>query len=173
MKELPTFYYHDHFIEFLSFIKAQCAHLLHPMHSAFISEFEKAPMPEQALLVRCINRKQSAIKSASLIFKELNDIDELIFKLIKRAWLKLPTQNDASLLLRCLTKDELFQLCITHGDNNAIRKSLPKAPLLAAAKQIPNESIAASDVASGYLVRNCDHVIDYFLYLYFGNCRDR
>jgi len=160
-------------MEFLSFIKSQCAHLLHPVHQSFLSEFENSPKQEQALLVRCINRKQPAIKSASLIFKELQNIDGLVETLLRKGWLRKPSEKDSGLLLRCLTKDELFQLCQVAESGDIVRKSLPKAPLLEIAKTLSARQIETSTVAAQYIVRNCDHVIDYFLYLYFGNCRDK
>ena len=54
-KVLPTFYYLDHFAEFLQFLTQYNAHLLRPQDIEFITVFRDQPKDVQCVLVRSLN----------------------------------------------------------------------------------------------------------------------
>jgi len=170
-KNLPTFYYHTHFVEFLDFVRGPSAHLLNESHHGFLQEFDALSKLEQCTLIRLINRKYKVIKRASLVFSEIPNIDENVACLIEKnlaTWLEIPHIND---FLSVLTKAELICLhseCATI-DTPAIKKSAPKAHIQAQCLHLAPQKIVTSSIASEYIVRNIDHHLAYFLYLYFGH----
>jgi len=54
---LPTYYYHGHFTEMLSFVRGAYASVLTEQHHSFISTFENLTKDGQCLLIRMINRR--------------------------------------------------------------------------------------------------------------------
>ncbi|MFC3121477.1 exonuclease domain-containing protein [Agaribacter flavus] len=183
MRELPTYYYLEHFNEFLSYIVSHNKALLGKEHHAFIEVYSQASHDEKCLLVRCINRKHPFILTSSLRFSELSNITKLITSLQEKGWLRSVTEADALALLEVLTKQELHQLheeCVNVSEGKttklaalAPKKSASKADWLSSCKRLPVKKITLSATAKAYVARNADPVINYFLFLYFGNCRDR
>jgi DNA polymerase-3 subunit epsilon len=55
--ELPVFYYHDHFVEMLSFVRTTYGPILTDEHDAFVSRFQSLSKDAQCLLVRMVNRR--------------------------------------------------------------------------------------------------------------------
>nr|WP_136250764.1 exonuclease domain-containing protein [Ningiella ruwaisensis] len=184
MKKLPTYYYLSHFHEFLSFVKGPCADLLHGEHLQFIDDFHAADKNEQCTLVRCINRKHSVIKVASLRFEELPDINLHIEALVQRGWLSNPKEQDKQAWINSLTKEELLRLyqkcsnasCETPAEleqSGRVSLSLPRASLVEACMSLEASAMCNSDMAGAYIVRRIDPIIDYFLFLFFGNIKAR
>ncbi|WP_371194699.1 exonuclease domain-containing protein [Glaciecola sp. SC05] len=175
MRKLPTFYYLTHFYEFLEFVEGPCASLLHPQHHAFLNAFHQATKAQQCTLVRCINRKTSAVKISSLRFAELPNIAELIEQLIDLGWLAHPAIEDMPDWLNCLTKDELYEVYCESAqtDTPTINKSAAKSTLLRAFDHLPEDAYAQSMAVNSFVMRKVDPIIDYFLFLYFGNTKSR
>ncbi|CAM3799827.1 exonuclease domain-containing protein [Rheinheimera salexigens] len=185
MRQLPTYYYLSHFHEFLQFVQGPCADLLHPQHQAFLADFHAASKDQQCALVRCINRKTSAIKISSLSFGELPNIQDLLVQLIALGWLAHPTIDDIDQWLLALTKDELFTVYSECASNDGsiniseansmskISKSASKPQLLAACRQLPKQAFTDCSAFNRYVLRKVDPIIDYFLFLYFGNTTSR
>lgn len=175
MRQLPTFYYLTHFHEFLQFVESPCRALLHDEHLAFLDAFHEASKEQQCVLVRCINRKFCAIKLSSLRFDELPNIPNVVQELIALGWLSFPQLEDISNWLMCLTKEELHDAFHACADPDWPRpnKSAPKAKLLAQCQSIPPEQFLHYAGIKDYIVRRVDPIIDYFLFLYFGNLKAR
>jgi DNA polymerase-3 subunit epsilon len=55
-RDLPTFYYHTHFSEFLDFVKGPSAHLLSPEDNGFLNNYQQTSHLQQCLVVRLINK---------------------------------------------------------------------------------------------------------------------
>jgi DNA polymerase-3 subunit epsilon len=55
--DLPVFYYHDHFVEMLSFVRATYGPILTDEHEAFVSRFQSLSKDAQCLLIRMVNRR--------------------------------------------------------------------------------------------------------------------
>lgn len=176
LRDLPTFYYLDHFNEFLQFVIEFNEHLLHDKHKTFLTEYFSATKEQQCLLVRCINRKSRLIRKSTLQFSELNNIDDLTKQLTQLAWLREISAEDKNDVINIFTKEELFALyaeCSEFESVSPLKKSIPKLQLQSACHALIATTIPESATAKRYLARNCDDCVDYFLFLYFGNCRDR
>ncbi|WP_395338862.1 exonuclease domain-containing protein [Ningiella sp. W23] len=157
--------------------------MLHKEHLSFLESFHLASKDQQCALVRCINRKHSAVKISSLRFEELPNITQLIDQLVALNWLAPPKPEQAHIWLECLTKDELYRLyselsasCLVHRADapSKITKSSPKAVLLSACKTIPARDLIDSSqctLVNEYRMRSVDEHIGYFLFLYFGNTK--
>lgn len=175
MRQLPTYYYLTHFHEFLCFVEGPCSQLLHPQHLRFIEAFHGATKDQQCTLVRCINRKTAAVKIDSLRFAELPNIKGLIDQLVQKGWLGRPSIHDIGEWLLCLTKDELFAVYEQYAEQGspAINKSASKANLLAHVTSLNVQALSQSSALDNFVVRKVDPIIDYFLFLYFGNTKAR
>ena len=98
-KDLPTFYYHTHFSEFLDFVRGPCAGLLNQEHREFLSAYARLTHPQQCLLIRLINRKYTAIKKSTLEFAELPNLIDDLDVLISAKMVKAPETKHVPLLL--------------------------------------------------------------------------
>lgn len=174
-KTLPTFYYHTHFCEFLKFIKEPCKHLLSNQHQDFISTYENLEHPQQCLLVRLINRKHYIIKTASLVFSELDDIPASLDALKALDLIGEVEPHHVYDVLQVLTKSELIILAneCTRGGHHHIVKSANKEVFLSHCQHLDAQDIAAHQVVAGYLVCLFNEIIEYFLFLYFGHLKGR
>jgi DNA polymerase-3 subunit epsilon len=171
LRELPTFYYHTHFSEFLAFVKGPSAHLLSRKDAAFLEKYENSTHLQQCLLVRLINRKYPIIKRASLRFSEIPGAISMLDELTELGSVRQLCASDVPIFLTQLTKPELANLYHEIAEANApsILKSANKAAYTQSCQHLCNEKIVASDVAKNYVVRATDDFIDYFLFLYFGH----
>lgn len=170
-RELPTFYYHSHFSEFLEFVKGPCAHLLSKHDNSFLAGYEKSSHLQQCLLVRLINRKHPVIKRSTLRFSEIPRANLILDELIDLGNVQTIGIKDVPNLLIQLTKPELAALYSELADLNtpAILKSANKAAYSQACQTLCSKKIVASDIAKQYVIRNTDNFINYFLFLYFGH----
>lgn len=171
LRELPTFYYHTHFSEFLDFVKGPSAHLLSLKDRLFLETYEGSTHLQQCLLVRLINRKYPIIKRSSLRFAEIPNAIPMLEDLTALGSVRAPNVKDVSILIPQLTKPELVELYAEIADANApsILKSANKAVYTQQCLALCHQKIATSAVANNYLVRNTDNYINYFLFLYFGH----
>jgi DNA polymerase-3 subunit epsilon len=171
LRELPTFYYHTHFAEFLAFVKGPSAHLLSPNDRQFVDTYESSSHLQQCLLVRLINRKYPVIKRASLRFAEIPNAIPMLDELIELGSVRHLNIKDVPILLPQLTKPELADLYSEIADTNApcILKSANKATYTEYCLNLCHQQIVSSAVAKNYVVRNTDAFVDYFLFLYFGH----
>ena len=170
-KDLPTYYYHTHFVEFLDYIMGPCEHLLTNEHRTFISTFAQLSKPEQCLFVRLINRKHSSIKINSLVFAEIPNISTHLDTLSSIGWISAVNETNVASLMCVLTKAELTDLYAECAsvDMPAVLKSASKGHIQAQCEQLCLTRVATSSIAHQYVVRTIDSHIDYFLFLYFGH----
>jgi len=171
LRELPTFYYHTHFFEFLAFVKGPNAHLLSQKDKKFLTCYAEASHLQQCLLVRMINRKHAIIKKHSLQFNEIPDAINMLDDLAKLGFVKPIAQQDVPVFLNQLTKPELAELYHNLADSNAPRllKSTNKDHHILQCQILCPQKIAQSHLAQNYIVCTTDEFIEYFLFLYFGH----
>lgn len=174
-RDLPTFYYHTHFCEFLSFLTGPSQHLISDAQQAFIKQFYALNKLEQASLVRLINRKYPYIKLSSLKFAELPQLDAHLAKLHSLGLSKNVSSNDVFKLLPLLTKTELTSIYNDTKTNSdlPVLKSANKQCFVDACMTLPPNKLIKHEVFSNYILRNTDHHIDYFLFLYFGHSKGK
>jgi DNA polymerase-3 subunit epsilon len=170
-RDLPTFYYHTHFAEFLEFVKGPSAHLLSPNDRAFLQKYEQLSHLHQCLVVRMINRKYPVIKRSTLRFSEIPLAFNMLEDLANTNLLRNVQASDVAIMLELLTKPELAALLdeIAQSDAPKIPKSANKAAFTQACQTLCPHKVVNSEVSKQYLVRTTDPFIDYFLFLYFGH----
>ncbi len=82
VKDLPTFYYHGHFVEMLDFVERHYAHVLDTEHRDFLEQFRGLSRDAQCLYVRLYNRKGRVFSSSRLNYPELDDLASLRHELV-------------------------------------------------------------------------------------------
>ena len=171
-KELPVKYYLDHFTEFLGFIRQPCQHLLGEQELAFISCFEKLEQDAQCLLVRTANRKSPYIPRHTLYYNEIADTDRHFETLFKAQLLRPVAAKDVPAIYFELTKPQLVN-CLKINQV-AFKASESKSALVEiAAEHLSYEQAAETDAVNNLVVRNYDDVLDYLLFLFFGDVSSR
>lgn len=165
-KTLPTFYYLTHFNEFLNFVKGPCEALLSDVDKHFIANFESLNKDSQCLLVRTLNRKSPFIKTSSLFYDEIFDVEQQIEQLIQVGLLKSVSSSEAIAWIKTLTKAELINIISPY---EKVLSSWPKQTLMDKCSTLSAQEILSGNLKNDYVSRNVDHHVDYFLYLYFGN----
>lgn len=174
-RDLPTFYYHTHFAEFLDFVKGPCAHLLSPEDSQFLSRYEQLSHLQQCLVVRLINRKYAVVKRSSLTFAEIPLVDDILDDLAKTSFVRNIQAQDVPAFLIQLTKPELASLFdeLACSETPKLVKSANKASFVESCQALCPQKIINSNIAKNYVVRTSDPHIDYFLFLYFGHSQGK
>lgn len=171
MKELPTYYYLDHFREFLQFVEGPSAHLLNQEQQDWLSQFNQLNKWEQCVIARSANRKHALIKQQSLHYKEIPDSQDHINQLQQLGFLRPVEAQDVTTHMEQLTKPEIVK-GLREYSTFKVKSSLPKAELLVPAlAHIDTVGFAQSEVMQAYLVRNFDQHLQYFLFLFFGHLR--
>lgn len=170
-RDLPTFYYHTHFGEFLDFVRGPSLHLLSKVDTDFLHTYTRANHLQQCLTVRLINRKYPIIKSSSLRFEEIPNSPAILNELVNMGFARHVHTKDVPALLTLMTKPELALLYDELAANTSppLMKSANKATFTQHCQSLCTSKIINSEVASEYIVRCTDQFVDYFLFLYFGH----
>ena len=129
MKELPTYYYLDHFREFLQFVEGPSAHLLNQEQQDWLSQFNQLNKWEQCVIARSANRKHALIKQQSLHYKEIPDSQDHINQLQQLGFLRPVEAQDVTTHMEQLTKPEIVKGLREHSTVK-VKSALPKAELL-------------------------------------------
>lgn len=170
-RELPTFYYHSHFTEFLDFVTGPSEHLLSPHNKSFIANYQQQSHLHQCLVVRLINRKYPIVKRSTLRFTEIPHALNMLTALAQGGFIRNVELADVPMLLLVLTKPELVALLDEMADPHmpSLPKSANKAMFSDQCQTLCPQKVVHSRVAQDYIVRTSDRHIDYFLFLYFGH----
>ncbi len=168
---LPTFYYHEHFIEMLDFVAQHYAHTFLAEHAAFVDDFRVLPRDAQCLYVRLVNRKGRVFARNRLRYPELGDMPPLINELSAGGWVGEADADHFEEMLTFLTRDELYRVLLPRFAGLA--RSMKKAQLVTFAREnMPaREFIAALDT-DRILVQGRADEVSYLLFLYFGRIRN-
>jgi DNA polymerase-3 subunit epsilon len=170
-RPLPTFYYHEHFVEMLSFVARHYAHVLLESHAAFIDQFHKLPHPAQCLYVRLVNRKGRVFAVNRIRYPELGDHGPLLGTLRDHAWIRSPGVGDFDDVLGFLTRAEIYAILLPR--HTGLGRSLRKPELLDFARRHVDPAEFMADLSSDRLfVQHRDDDIRYLLFLYFGRVQD-
>ena len=170
-RELPTFYYHSHFVEMIEFVEAGYGHVLLDEHIAFIRDFERLPRDAQCLYVRLVNRKGHVFAINRLKYPELGDTQALAAILRDHGWLDVPSEAHFEELLRFLTRGELYEALATRFVG--VRSSMKKAEYVAFARAncAPADFVQLVDL-SRLVVQGRTQEVDFLMFLYFGRLQD-
>lgn len=77
-KDLPTFYYHAHFLEMLDFVYGHYTHVLSQAEHQFKQDFDTLSFPAQCLYVRLVNRRGRLFNTASLRYAEIDKLSAVV-----------------------------------------------------------------------------------------------
>ena len=170
-EELPTFYYHSHFVEMMQFVEAGYGHVLLDEHLAFIRDFERLPRDAQCLYVRLVNRKGKVFAVNRLKYPELGDTFPLVAILREQGWVEPPGEAHFDELLDYLTRSELYEVLATMFVG--LKSSMKKAEFVdfARANCAPAEFVGQADLARLVILGGAEEV-KFLMFLYFGRVQD-
>ena len=169
--ELPTYYYHSHFVEMMQFVEAGYGHVLLDDHVDFIRDFERLPGDAQRLYVRFVNRKGKVFAINRLRYPELGDTVPLVATLREQGWVESPGEAHFDELLGFLTRSELHEALATMFVG--LRSSMKKAEFVAFAKAncAPADFMNRVDL-SRLVVQSRAEEVKFLMFLYFGRVQD-
>ncbi len=170
-KDLPTFYYHEHFLEMLDFVLEHYDHVLAAEDREIARAFRSLTSGEQRLYVRLVNRKGQVFDAARLRYPELGDLRPLLAELRAEGWLEAPAPAHYDDVLRFLKRAEIQD--VLHALVPGVSRSLKKGELVAFARTHVDATDFLARVATERIVvqGHCRR-IRYLLYLYFGRLQD-
>ena len=168
---LPTFYYHEHFMEMLDFVSRHYSHVLPKQHAELICQFRALPRPAQCLYVRLVNRKGRVFAANKLRYPELGDTRTVVRDLTDEGWAGAPQEQHYLHVLSHLTKSEISS--VLQPMYTGMSRSLKKDELV----QFAREHCSASEFMARLntdrlLVQRRGDEIRYVLFLYFGRVQD-
>ena len=169
-RELPRFYYHDHFERFLGEIGSRHGALLGMEERDFLEGFGQLPFNARCAFVRLANRR-------GYVF-DLDKLDYPEIEAPERAWAALSgaafTEPVGPALLADwldrLTRPELLRLLEERVCPTRFRKSWKKAELVGAALDAIDPASFA--VPERFVAQGRRDALNYMLYLYFGRIED-
>lgn len=170
-RALPTFYYHEHFIEMLDFVTRHYAHTLLEEHVRFAEEFRALSREAQCLYVRLVNRKGRVFARNRIRYPELGGSGRLVAELQRAGWVGEPDASHFDDVLGFLTRAKIYDLVLARVAG--VARSMKKAELVAFARAhiAPDDFMAALDTERILVQRRVD-AVRYFLFLYFGRIRN-
>ncbi len=170
-RPLPTFYYHDHFLEMLDFVATHYAHALLEEHALFISDFRRLTREAQCLYVRLINRKGRVFAVQKLRYPELGDPGPLLQELRRAGWAGEPSTEHIEDVLSFLTRSEIYEILLPRFAG--LGRSLKKAELVEFVRDNVSAEAFIGDCRTGrMLVQERFDASRYLLFLYFGRVQD-
>jgi len=170
-RELPTFYYHAHFVELLDFVAGHYAHALEDRHARFVSDFRQLPHDARCLYVRLVNRKGRVYSARRLDYPELGDTQELLDVLRANGWVGPPDETHCDDLLGFLTRREI-QAALS-AMLAGVPRSLKKAQLLEFVRaNLDPQTFVRHAPLDDLLVQRRASEVRYLTFLYFGRVQD-
>jgi DNA polymerase-3 subunit epsilon len=166
--DLPIYYYHDHFVEMLAFVRATYGSILTDEHETFVTRFQNLSRDAQCLLIRMVNRRGTIFNRSLFGYAEISDLERAVDDLLACGQARFLRDEDYSAFVACLPKDVLLSGAKAAGRTD-VRVSWPKAKLadyfLA---QVPFEVAAEHCTASKFIALDDIRPLEFLLYLYFG-----
>ena len=126
--DLPVYYYHDHFVEMLSFVRTTYGPILTDEHDAFVLRFQSLSKDAQCLLIRMVNRRGAIFNRTLFRYAEISDVERAADDLLACGQARTLKAEDYAAFVACLPKDILVAGAKAAGRTD-IRVSWPKAKL--------------------------------------------
>lgn len=171
---LPSHYYLNHGLEIFNYLERHCAHLLPCEARHYIAAFRRLHHDEQCLLIRIWSRKPRFLKKTSLIYPEIAKPRECLVTLLEQGFINqvdfLRAGDD---LFTTLTKPNLLELLNELGAQPI--SSTPKTSLVGMCEtwRAEHQGTAVHPlILDHYVERAQQDIIDYLLFLYFGDLRN-
>jgi DNA polymerase III subunit epsilon len=169
---LPVYYYHDHFIEMLSFVSETYGSVLTEQHWAFISNFKKLSKDAQCLLIRMINRRGRIFRHGALRYSEISNAHAALDELRQLGVVRPLAEEDYAAFIICHAKEALIRGGKEAGLTD-VRNSWSKAKLIECFLANVSFSAAYEHCGGGEFVALGDtEPVEFLLYLYFGKTED-
>ncbi|MGB5166469.1 MAG: exonuclease domain-containing protein [Woeseiaceae bacterium] len=170
-KELPPFYYHQHFLEMLAFLEKNYSHVFESQHRDFLAKFHDLDRRSQALYVRLINRKGRVFAIPRLRYPEIGAVTAPLNSLRAAGFVDAPGSEHYDEVLHFLTKAEI--LTVLTATLAGVPRSAPKRDLVTLAQThcAPADFMACLKTSRIIVQRRVDEV-RYLLFLYFGRIRE-
>ena len=166
--DLPVYYYHDHFVEMLSFVRTTYRTILRDEHDAFVQRFQGSPKDAQCLLIRMVNRRGSIFNRTLFRYAEISDVERAADDLLACGQARRLKAEDYPSFAVCLPKDILLGGAKAAGRTD-IRVSWPKAKLVDYfLNHVPFEVAAEHCGAADFIALDDVLPLEFLLYLYFG-----
>ncbi len=170
-RELPTFYYHQHFLELLDFVAGHYGHVLDERDTRLIGEFRALDRPARCLYVRLVNRKGRIFAINKLRYPEIGDLGGPLAALGAGGWVGSPGPDLLEDVLGFLTKTEILGAIAPHFPG--IARSMKKDELTGFVLEhcAADRFIGSVDLRR-LLVQRRTAWVQFLLFLYFGEMRD-
>jgi DNA polymerase-3 subunit epsilon len=166
-RDLPVYYYHDHFVEMLSFVRAIYGSILTDEHHAFVASFQRFSKDAQCLLIRMVNRRGAIFNRSLFKYAEISNLDRAADDLLAGGQARLLRDEDYAAFVACLSKDLLVTGAKAAGRTD-IRITWPKAKLIDYyLTQVPFK-VAAEHCGADKFIALDVRPLEFLLYLYFG-----
>jgi DNA polymerase III subunit epsilon len=165
---LPIYYYHDHFVEMLAFVRKTYGPVLTSEHENFIARFLNLSKDAQCLLIRMVNRRGAIFNRALFRYAEISDVERAADDLMACGQARRLEAVDYDAFVMCLPKDVLLKGAKDAGRTD-VRASWAKAKLIEYfLAQVPFEVAAEHCGAAGFIALHETRPLEFLLYLYFG-----
>jgi DNA polymerase-3 subunit epsilon len=170
-RQLPTFYYHKHFLEMLDFVCTHYAHVLSDEERAVIGEFRRLDRMAQCLYVRLVNRKGRVFAVSRLRYPEIGDLGTAVEALRAGGWAGAPSPAHFPEVLDLMTRGDILEALAPVFVG--MSKSLNKEEVVGFALEHcePRDFLGRID-ADRLLVQRRDKFVRFLLFLYFGEARE-
>jgi DNA polymerase III subunit epsilon len=99
--DLPVYYYHDHFVEMLSFVRTTYGPILTDEHDAFVSRFQSLSKDAQCLLIRMVNRCGAIFNRSLFRYVEISNLERAADDLLANGQARLLTDEDYAAFVAC------------------------------------------------------------------------
>jgi DNA polymerase-3 subunit epsilon len=170
--DLPVYYYHDHFVEMLTFVRATYGSILTEEHDAFVTRFQHLSKDAQCLLIRMVNRRGAIFNRSLFRYAEISDLERAADDLLACGQARFLRDEDYSAFVASLPKDVLITGAKAAGRTD-MRVSWPKAKLVDYfLAQVPFEVAAEHCGAARFIALDDVRPLEFLLYLYFGKTEE-
>ena len=170
--DLPVYYYHDHFVEMLSFVRTTYGPILTEEHGAFVLRFQSLSKDGQCLLIWMVNRRGAIFNRTLFRYAEISDVERAVDDLLACGQARTLRAEDYASFVACLPKDVLVGSAKAAGRTD-IRVSWPKARLVDYfLTHVPFEVAAEYCGAAKFIALDDVRPLEFLLYLYFGKTED-
>jgi DNA polymerase III subunit epsilon len=170
--DLPAYYYHDHFVEMLSFVRRTYGSILTDEHEAFVSRFQSLSKDAQCLLIRMVNRRGAIFNRTLFRYAEISDLERAADDLLACGQARRLKDEDYAAFVTCLPKEVLVTGAKAAGRTD-IRVSWPKAKLVDYFLTQVLFGVAAEHCGAAKFIALDDvRPLEFLLYLYFGKTEE-
>lgn len=165
--DLPTFYYHTHFMEMLHFVETNYNHVLSAQEHQFYQHFKALSFGAQCLYVRLVNRRGRCFTIASLRYTEIRNLPSAINELLNQHFVASPKPSDRNDILNMLTRAQL--VTALQSISVPVKSSAKKAEVMAlAVDHLTPEQLLITVPVTQIIVQRHIKTVAFLLFLYFG-----